>query len=522
MCKLCDDAAAEGRTAPIDHRTDRHPLSAKSSLPRRSFFRLAAGTAGAVTGLALAGCGGGAEASEVANPSGVRGSGETGVRTLLRGATVLSMDPAVGNFARADVLIEGSKIVQVASSINAPANIVSVEGMILMPGFIDTHHHQFETAIRGLLADSILRADGTAASELSYVETVLSNFAPRYRPEDVYISELVASLSQLDAGVTTVLDVSQIHNSPEHSDAAITALNEAGRRAVFGYFEGSGPNAKYPLDARRIKERWFASQDQLVTMAMGAEIYLPGYEIGWALGRELGIPVVCHVVGSERQSTMEALGRAKQIRSDNLFIHMTGQSDSVWNYVKDAGAKVTMAVPIEMAMRHGMPPLQKALDMGVPISLSSDVECTMTADMFTIMRSAFTLQRMFSNQLSITGQAAPALLRSRDLLRMATIEGAKALGLESKTGSISPGKDADIILLDPSALNAMPLNNAAGAIVTLMDRSNVSGVLVAGKVRKWNGKLLDIDLARLRADLERSRDYLFSQAGISQNVLRGV
>lgn len=521
MCKLCDAAAADGKASHVDHEAGRRMLDGKWSLPRRGFFRLAAGTAGAVTGLALNGCGG-AEASEAMPADGMSSVGGAGVRTLLRGATVLSMDDRVGNFARADVLLEGSKIVQVAANIDASAKVVPVEGMILMPGFIDTHHHQFETAIRGLLADSILRADGTAAGELSYVETVLSNFAPRYRPEDVYVSELAASLSQLDAGVTTVLDVSQIHNSPEHSDAAITALNDAGRRAVFGYFEGAGPNARYPQDARRIKQQWFASQDRLVTMAMGSEIYLPGYEIGWALGRELGIPVVCHVVGSARQPTMEALGRAKQIGADNLFIHMTGQGDAVWKYVKDAGAKVTMAVPIEMAMRHGMPPLQKALDLGVPTSLSSDVECTMTADMFTIMRSAFTLQRMFSNELSIAGQAAPSLIKSRDVLRMATIEGARGLGLDGRTGSITPGKDADILLLDSTALNVTPLNNAPGAVVTLMDRSNVSGVLVAGKVRKWNGKLLFIDVARLRADLERSRDYLFSQAGIRQDVLRGA
>jgi cytosine/adenosine deaminase-related metal-dependent hydrolase len=356
----------------------------------------------------------------------------------------------------------------------------------------------------------------------------------------VYISELFGSLSQLDAGVTTSHDISQIHYTPQHSDAAIKGSADSGRRIVFGYFEGaradlqgSPPGASYPQDARRIKRQFFSSTDQLMTMFMGGEIYLlpqPAvYTTAWKLGRELGIPIAAHIVGSfGMQPEFDAIATGqRQVRfgPDNLFIHMTGMSDTGWQAVKDAGAHVSLAVPIEMNMRHGTPPILKTLQMGIPPSLSVDVEVTLTADMFTQMRSAMNLQRMFMNAKALgepyaAGFPSQELLTSRDVLRFATIEGARGLFLDRKIGSLTPGKEADIIILDAEAINVHPLNVVPGAVVALMDRSNVETVIVAGKVRKWKGKLLDVDLPRLRRDLEQSRDFIFNAAGIPQDLFR--
>src|SRR2546429_9889769 len=114
----------------------------------------------------------------------------------------------------------------------------------------------------------------------------------------------------------------------------------------------------------------------------------------------------------------------------------------------------------------------------------------------------------------------PAPLTTRDVLRFATINGAKALRLEGKTGTLTPGKEADILILDATSVNVAPLNNVPGAVVSLMDRTNVETVIVAGKVRKWKGKLLDVDLNNLRRQLENSRDDIFAAAGIPQNLYR--
>jgi cytosine/adenosine deaminase-related metal-dependent hydrolase len=502
MCRLCDEAASFGPA-----RDPAEPLHGSITME---------GATAASTFLS----GGKGEPRAGALPE---NSGEAGRRMLIKGGHVLSMDPAVGDFAEADVLVSGRRIEAVGPDLEAGGvEIIDAAGMIVMPGFIDTHHHQFETALRGFLADGILINDGKPHGAVNYYEYILQKLCMGYRPQDVHINVLFGSLAQLDAGVTTVMDVSQIHHSPEHSDAVVQGLRDAGRRSVFGYFEGWGDRAKYPQDARRLKAEHFSSDDQLLSMVMGGEIYIPGYEDAWRVGRELGIPIALHVVGTFGMApTFDQLAQAGQIGPDNIFIHMTGMSELGWETAADAGAHISLSVPIEMAMRHGMPPIQKALDLGMQPSLSSDVECTMTADPFTQMRSALTLQRAFVNERALAGdEDLPALLTSRDVIRFATLEGARGLRLDRKTGSLTPGKEADIVLLDAAAINVAPLNNVPGAVVTLMERSNVDTVMVAGRIRKWRGELLGVDLPKLRRELEASRDHLFEAAGIERDLFR--
>ena len=501
MCRLCS------------------PNTPNKPCPTRRDFLKASAVAG-VAATASVAAPGAAQAQQAASSSMPAGLGEAGRRILIKGGAIMSMDSDVGNFAMGDVLIDGTKIVEVGANIDAgDAVVVDAKGKVVMPGFVDTHHHQFETALRSQLADGILINDGRPANASNYYETILQKFSMVYRPEDVYINELFGSIAQLDAGVTTVMDVSQIHHSPEHSDAAIEGLRDAGRRSVFGYFEGWGDRAKYPVDAARIKEQYFSSDDQLMTMVMGGEIYLPGYEDAWKVGRELDLPIALHVVGTfGMQPTFDALGAAGQFGEDNIFIHMTGMSDDGWKYAADAGAHVSLAVPIEMHMRHGMPPIQKAIDLGMSRSLSTDVECTMTADFFTQMRSLITLQRMLVNESALMGEEYPALMTTTEAVHQATMGGAEGLRLGNKVGSLTPGKEADIILLDAEAINVAPLNHVPGAVVTLMERSNVDSVFVAGQVKKWKGELLGFDVARLTSELEASRDYLFESAGIERDL----
>jgi len=541
MCKLCD----EGK--PQDH-------DASLGGSRRDFLKASAATAVGVAGLNLLN-----RPAAAAPPPGVGppdeppgNSGHAGRRYIIRGGYVMSMEPSLpnsGNFAPGDVLVEGKKILAVGPNLQATgAAVIDARGRIVMPGFIDTHHHQFETALRSFLADGILINDGsnTPSGSTTYFEFILQKFAPVYRPADVYINELFGGLSQLDAGVTTVLDISQIHHSPEHSDAAIQALFDTGRRAAFGYFEGAfttNPQYAYPNDAFRIKQRWFSSSDQLVTMIMGGEVYLgdPTYTQAWSIGRQLGLQIAAHILspfGIRPILDDLALGTGGinnniALGPDNLFIHMTGMSDLGWQGVKDAGAQVSLAVPIEMNMRHGMPPILKMQSLGMEPSLSVDVECTLTADFFTQMRSMMNVQRALVNQMVLEqgtflppfpdqwptpAPGTPPLLTTRDVLRYGTINGAKHLRLDHKTGSLTPGKEADIIILDATALNVAPLNQVPGAVVSLMDRTNVETVIVAGKVRKWKGRLLGADLPHLRKQIEASRDHVFAAAGIPQDV----
>lgn len=510
MCRLCEARLAQEAEG------------------RRGTLKLAA-AGGAMASMPLIGSASQASRQQSAaalqarpKPTGV---GQPGQRTLLKGGHVLTMDDKIGDFAIGDVLLEGNKIIAIAPSIDAgDAIVIDATGKVVMPGFIDTHHHQFETALRSFLADGILVNDGQPHNAVNYYETILQKFSMVYRPEDVYINELYGGLAQLDAGVTTVMDVSQIHHSPDHSDAVISALADTGRRAVFGYFEGWGDQAQYPQDARRLRQQYFNSDDQMITMVMGGEIYLPGYEAAWQIGRELNLPIALHVVGTFGMlPTFDLLAENGQFGPDNIFIHMTGMSDMAWQRVADAGAHVSLSVPIEMTMRHGLPPMQKCLDLGIQPSLSTDVECTMSADFFTQMRSALTFQRAFVNDAALAGETdLPKMLTSRDCIRFATVEGAKGLKLDHKVGTLTPGKEADIILLDATAINVAPLNHVPGAVVTLMERSNVDTVIVAGQIRKWAGQLVDVDLAHLGEQLVASRDYLFNAAGIEHDLFRAT
>jgi cytosine/adenosine deaminase-related metal-dependent hydrolase len=428
-------------------------------------------------------------------------------RILIKGGTVLTLDRKLGDFERADVLIEGKKIAAVQPNLKAEAQVIDAANMIVMPGFIDTHHHQYETILRGILADGLLAGPKSYGSEIQMILT------PAYRPEDAYISELVASLSQINAGVTTGVDTSQVSHTPEHTDACIDGLNTAGRRTLFAYSQGVGPGARYPDDIRRLRTRYFSSGDQLLTLGMGGGLNANV----WSLAREVGVPIVNHVVGNS--PALEAMGKAGLMRSDNEYIHCTQLTETAWKMIADSGGKVSIATAIEMQMRHGMPPIQTALDHGIRPSLSVDVETNMAADMFTVMRTTFTLQRTLANERALTGAAkVPALLTCRDVLEMATINGARDSHLDHKVGTLTPGKEADIIMLRTDTINVAPLNNAPGAVVTLMDTSNVDTVLIAGKFMKRAGRLVGVDLNKIRRTVEASRDAVLARAGYARNM----
>jgi 5-methylthioadenosine/S-adenosylhomocysteine deaminase len=443
------------------------------------------------------------------------------LRYLLKGGAVLSMDPNVGDFAQGDVLVEGKHIVAVGQNLHAPdALIIDATGTIVMPGFVDTHHHQYQTALRSFLSDGLLADDGLPHGEKNYLDYIHFTLTPVLRPQDAFVAVFASQLSQLDAGVTTVVDTSQVGHTPAHTDAVIQALQESGRRALFVYSPGAGPGNIFPNDLPRLLSQYFSSTDQLVTLAMGGELFDPAFRDYWALGRQHGLPIVTHLVGGLGQETLiEQVASEGLLGPDLEFIHATGISANSWQAIANAGVKLSIAAPIEMTMRHGMPPIQTALDLGIQPSLSTDVECTMTADFFTQMRTVFTLQRALINERALAGEPnLPELLTCRDVIRFATIEGARVAHLSHKIGSLTPGKEADIILLRADAINVAPLNNVPGAVVTLMDRSNVDTVIVAGKVRKWRGHLVGVPVSWVRAALEASRDYIFTTAGVQREL----
>jgi cytosine/adenosine deaminase-related metal-dependent hydrolase len=253
----------------------------------------------------------------------------------------------------------------------------------------------------------------------------------------------------------------------------------------------------------------------------------------WALARDVGAPISVHAGGS-------LAGLEKSLGPDVTYIHCTTFTDGAWKLVAGSGGHVSIACPIEMEMGIGVPPIQQSLDHGIRPSLSVDVETEMPGDMFNQMRSVFTLQRLLALNPGIGGQGSgiggqgsgiggrgsgtggkpPALLTVRDVIEFGTIAGARANQLDRRIGTLTPGKDADIIMLRTDAINVMPLNNAYGAVVLAMDTSNVDTVLIGGKIVKQGGRLVGVDLNRVRREAEQSRDYVAGKAGWDTTRLR--
>jgi len=417
-----------------------------------------------------------------------------GRRMLLKSGCVLSLDPSVGDFDNADVLIENGRIVAVRPNITADAQIIDAWNMIVMPGFVDTHRHMWQGAVRNSQPNGLLN---------DYVREILGAVRSAMRPDDVRIGDLVSALGAINAGVTTVLDWSHIGNTPAHTDAAIEGLRESGIRAVYAYGAGAGPQGRYPDDIRRLRKQYFASSDQLLTLAMAAGMTARE----WAIAREVGAPISVHAGG-----TLAGLEQA--LGPDVTYIHCNTFTDREWKMVADSGGHVSISAPIEMEMGHGIPPIQAALDHGLAPSLSVDVETQMPGDMFTQMRAVFTLQRMQAlARRRADDKDAPALLTVRDVVGFATINGARANHLDRTIGTLTPGKAADIIMLRTDTINVAPMNDAYAAVVLAMDTSNVDTVIVDGQVRKRHGQLVGVDLARLRQQAQASRDYIAQKAG---------
>jgi cytosine/adenosine deaminase-related metal-dependent hydrolase len=441
-----------------------------------------------------------------------------GHRTLVRGGHVLTVDPQLGNLPRGDVLVEDGRIVAVDRDISADAEIIDADGGIVLPGFVDTHRHTWEAAIRGCAPNATLD---------DYFVEVLDTFAPAYRAEDVHASNVAGSLECLNAGITTLVDWSHINNTPDHPDAAVTALQETGIRAQYAYGSANTSLADYWFeskiaipgdDVRRIRTEYFSSDAGLLTLALATRG--PGFCVGdvvtseWALARELGIPITVHVAMGRLAGRF---GMVKQLHDlgllgpDTTYIHCCYFSEEEWRLVADSGGTVSIAPQVETQMGHGWPPVMKAIEHGLRPSLSIDVVTTVPGDMFTQIRAAFGAERARVNADSWQADVPvpDTMLTARQMLEIATRNGAHVAGLEDRTGSLTPGKRADVVAIDATALNVAPVHDAAAAVALSADVSNVETVIVDGVVRKRDGRLT-ADVARARRLVEESRDRLLA------------
>jgi cytosine/adenosine deaminase-related metal-dependent hydrolase len=427
---------------------------------------------------------------------------------LLRGATVVTMDPAIGTL-RGDVLIRGEVIAEVGGDLGRTVRddtcvAVDATGTVVMPGFVDSHVHAWQGQMRGL---------APAIDFPAYMDIVHGKLSPHYRPHDIYMGTVMTALQALDGGVTTIID--NFHNSRtyEHSEAAVEAVLDAGIRAVHaaGAPIGAPDHTALAENVLRLRNRYFSTEHQLVTLRLfDAAPTVPLWE--FAKQHSLWMS---HEMGAGLADNLAELNARELLTERHTFNHCFGTADSDWKLIADSGAQVNLAPRSDATFGLGPahPPVDQALGHGIRPGLSMDNEISYGLDMFTEMQALLTGHRSRSFESARHGRA-PRQLAISDVLEFATLRGAANAGLDHLTGSITPGKAADVILVSTSDLNTAPSNNVESTLVGFANRCNVDTVFVAGQVRKWRGRLVDVDLGRVRAVAEQSRDHVLAAAGL--------
>lgn len=411
---------------------------------------------------------------------------------LYRNARILTMDPALGDLDNGDLLLDGDRIVEVGTGVQAPhgAEIVEARGCVIIPGFVDTHRHMWQAILRGI---------APAHTFPQYMASILGDFGPLLTPHDLYTGNLLSARAALASGITTIQDISNIQDSPEHSEAVVTALKESGIRAVFAYGKSFPAilteGTVLPEATRRVRAELLDDPDGMVTMAVVAEGGSDEEELAnAALARELDVPVSRHFSSRLSAAYLHGIGA---ILPGTTFIHANGLGAGELAVIADSGGSVSVSPAIEMIMGHGYPMIAPALAQpDLPVSLSVDVEVTVAGDIFTQLRGAYQVGRHAHHDAG-----ASTGVTVRDVLRMATLDGARSLGLDDRTGSLTPGKQADLVVLRADRPDAAPVHDPYSTVVLQMDRSHIDTVTAAGRDHVRAGRAVD-DSSRLLDDAD--------------------
>lgn len=429
---------------------------------------------------------------------------------LLRGGYVVTMDSRVGNF-HGDILFRGDQIAAVGADLGSAASddgcvVVDATQTIAMPGFVDSHLHAWERQLRGL---------APLIDFPTYRQLILKEFSAHYRPHDVYVGTLVTATQALDGGVTTVIDNSHLARTLDHTRAAIEAVQDAGIRAVHaaGAPSFGGTEMRFPDDLLRLRDEYFSASDQLMSLR------LYDHQINedlwrFARGHDLWI---CHEAGLGMVANLDDVEQAGLLTHKHTFNHCIGTSSRDWDLISGSGAQVNLAPRSDIAFGLGPahPPVDAALEHGVRPGLSMDNEVSYGLDMFIEMQTLVASQRSRAFEEALNGRPHRDL-NIDQVLEFATLGGAANAGLEHRVGSLTPGKDADVILVNTNEVATAGVGTIAATLVGFANRSHVDTVFVSGRLRKWRGDLVAVNPHVVQAMSDASRAWLTETSGYLQ------
>jgi cytosine/adenosine deaminase-related metal-dependent hydrolase len=440
-------------------------------------------------------------------------------KTLVRGAAILSMDSHIGDLASGDILIDGDSISAIAPDLGAPgAQVIEAAGMIALPGFVNTHIHTWQTGLRGIAADWTLG---------EYLRAMHAGLATYFSPEDIGIANELGALHQIHAGTTTLADWCHNNPTPAHTDAAVAGLRAAGIRAVFLHGSpkpdprpGQPHFSEVPMPRTEV-ERLAATMagDALVTLGLailGPQMSVMGVtETDLRLARELGVLASMHVSGPlMTPDAFERLAAQGLLGSHINIVHGNALSDAQLDILTGSDASFSMTPEVELQMGFGTPLMRRVRERGGHIALGTDIESGMSGDMFSATRFALQAARhdITLQARAATGVPPPKMdISTREALAWATIGGARMLRLDDRIGSLAPGKQADLILIDARGINMRPVHDPAASTLFHAGPRDVDTVMIAGHVKKRGGKLIATGLDSMLDRLEESGSRIMAE-----------
>ena len=436
---------------------------------------------------------------------------------VFRNATVLTMDDTHRVLHGADVLITGERIAEVGPGLQVPEGTAEIDasGGIVMPGMIDTHRHMWQTAMRGYGADWTL----TQYFVWNYLQ-----WGKSFRPDDIYAGNLLSAIEAVDAGVTTTVDWSHNLQTVEHAEAAVDALQEVPGRFVLAY--GNIQAAPWEWSAapefRDFVSRRFGGGNDMLGFQMAFDVppASPDFpeKAAFEVARDLGVPVTTHA-GVWKVTTDDGIRLMHEhgfMTPSTIYVHAATLSADSYHRIAATGGSASLSTESEQSAGQGYPPTWKLRQHGIGVSLSMDTSVWWSADLFSAMRATLSADRArehleaHSKDETVTHHH----LRAEHVVDWATRGGAKALGMDSLTGSLEPGKKADVVLIKNDASPVMfPLLNPYGHVVFQAQRGDVHTVVVNGRVVKFDHRLVGVDLGKARRVTERTVEYLQGELG---------
>jgi 5-methylthioadenosine/S-adenosylhomocysteine deaminase len=433
---------------------------------------------------------------------------------LLRGGYVVTVDDSLGDLPNGDVLIRDDQIAAVGRNLSTStrnAEVLDVAGRLVIPGLVDTHRHVWQGAI-GALTPQMTGA--------GYGPAVLNGISTSYEPEDIYAGALWGALQALDAGITTIADWAHNLRSAEHANANLRGLQKSRIRGYFLY-GGPGPttdmpNPPHPLDARRMRDEHFPKGVN-GRLRMGMALRGPCFTSAerntedFKFARELGLPISTHVGMAGTADAIIVLDRFGLLGSDVNYVHANMLTDKEFDLIAKSGGTISLTPSTDMLMQFGtFPATGPALQRGIRSGFGVDTICSCGTDIFSEMRLGLAAERSRANAPALArGEQVPTVaLHQRDMLRLATIDGARVWNMEHEIGSLTPGKQADVTVIDMRSPHLDGYGDCIATMVLGAGPTDVETVIVGGDVVKRHGQLVGEHVKKAHELMLASRELI--------------